>query len=405
MLRPPPTAAASRPRIAADLMDPQAITRTLASTKVAHVLHVIDRNIAAVAADAIAINQIPAPTFAERERARFLIERFQTIGLAVERTPRWDVVAELGGARKGPVLLLQASLDTIFPPTVNPTARVEGKKVVGPGIGDNALGLAALLALAEVFSRAGLEPLGRVVFAATTATEGAGNVAGLKRVLKRLDGRVGWLVCLKGHDLGRLSHTTVCTRRMRIVWGAGNHRKAVEPMEFLPDLLRSLGALEGLGPGVKIDLDPIEGILSSGSHATDGIGLDLKGGNPRSFAGAERAVRGVVREVAAERGVALKTQSIGGWDETALPDDHPLVQTVLAVHQALNIRTHSSPGGAEAALALAAGIPTVVLGITHGRNRHRESEWVELEPISEGLAQVFLTALALTSTPGGRARS
>ncbi len=375
------------------------IAQTLASTKVGHVLHVIDRNIAAVAADAIAINQIPAPTFSERERARFLIERFHSIGLDAHRTPRWDVVAEFPGTRPGPALLLQASLDTIFPASVNSTARVEGKKVVGPGIGDNALGLAALLALAEVFANAALEPLGPVIFAATSATEGAGNVAGLKRVLRRLEGRIGWMLCLKGHGLGRLSFNTVCTRRLRIVWAATN-RRPVEPMEFLPDLLRALGALEDLGTGVKIDLDPLEGVLSCGPHAADGIGLDLKGPSPRSFSTAERAVRSVVREVAAGRGVSLKMEVVGGWDETALSDLHPLVQTVLAVHQALNIRTITSPGGAEEALALTSSIPSVVLGITHGRNRHRENEWVELEPISDGLAQVFLTALALLGYRG-----
>ncbi len=375
-------------------MTPSTIAETVASTKVAHVLHVIDRNIAAVAADAIAINQIPAPTFSERERARFLIERFHSIGLDAHRTPRWDVIAEFPGTRPGPALLLQASLDTIFPPSVNPTARVEGKKIVGPGIGDNALGLASLLALAEIFANAALEPLGPVIFAATTATEGAGNVAGLKRVLHKLGDRLGWMLCLKGHGLGRVSFTTVCTRRLRIVWAASN-RRTVEPMEFLPDLLRALGALEDLGAGVKVDVDPLEGVLSSGTHATDGIGLDLKGPSARSFANAERAVRTVAREVAAERGVPLKVEAVGGWEEAALSDLHPLVQTVLAVHQALNIRTLTSPGDAEEALGLTSGIPSVVLGITHGRNRHRENEWVELEPISDGLAQVFVTALAL----------
>ncbi len=369
---------------------------TLASTKVAHVLHVIDRNIAAVAADAIAINQVPAPTFSERARARFLMDRFQSIGLEVERTPRWDVIASFPRSANlhGPALLLQASLDTIFPPTVNPTARVDGKKVVGPGIGDNALGLAALLALAEVFGRATPHPLGPMVFAATGATEGAGNVAGLKRVLRRLDGQIGWMLCLKGHDLGRLSFTTVCTRRLRIRWGTPS-RKPVDAMEFLPDLLRAIGALENTAPGVKVDLDPLEEILTSGTHATDGIGLDLKATSARSFTTAERALRKIVREVSKERSVPLKIAPVGGWDEAALAESHPLVQTVLAVHQALRIRTHFSPGGAEVALALAAGIPSVALGISHGRNRHRQTEWVELEPISEGLAQVFLIALAL----------
>ena len=375
------------------------VDEVLRETKVSHVLRIIERNIAAVAADAITINQIPAPTFSESERAGFLAERFASLDLEVVRTSGPDVIASFAGTGSGPSALLQASLDSAFPESVNPTARVDGKKVVGPGIGDNSLGLASLLALAELVARAGFPDLGPIHFAATAESKGAGNVGGMRRVVKQLKGRVDYALCLRGHGLGRLSHSSVRTQRYRIRWDGNG--TPIDPLELLPDLLRELGALEESRSDVSFDLDPLDEILMTGAHATDGLGVDVKLGPKGSLAPAARRLRGLVREIAESRSLPLEIEEIGGWKAASIEPDHPLVTTVEAVQRGLNVPTLRRAAGPEGAVALQAGIPTVVLGITHGRNRYREDEWVELEPISKGLAQVTLTLLAHARATAG----
>ena len=67
----------------------------------------------------IAVQQIPAPTGAETERARWVENRMRTIGLAdVARDELGNVYGRVRGPRPQahPALLVSAHTDTVFPP-------------------------------------------------------------------------------------------------------------------------------------------------------------------------------------------------------------------------------------------------------------------------------------------------
>src|SRR3712207_2628970 len=90
-----------------------------------------------VVEQAIAIQQIPAPTFDEGRRAAYMREQMQRLGLADVRT---DEIGNVYGRRKGrndgQGLLIAAHLDTVFPPATDLSIRREGGKIYGPGLGD-----------------------------------------------------------------------------------------------------------------------------------------------------------------------------------------------------------------------------------------------------------------------------
>ncbi len=104
----------------------------------------------------IAIQQIPSPTFAEEERARYIEEQFHEIGLAdVTRDTMNNVYGRLPGSEpdRAP-LVISAHLDTVFPIETDLSTRREGPILYGPGIGDNCTGLAGLLLVAPCTARA-----------------------------------------------------------------------------------------------------------------------------------------------------------------------------------------------------------------------------------------------------------
>src|SRR5262245_9103929 len=109
---------------------------------------------AAVVEATIAIQQIPAPTFDEARRGAYVAEQMQRLGLADVDT---DAVGNIYGRRlgraAGPGLLVAAHLDTVFPAGTNLTVRREGERIYGPAIGDNSLGVAALLHLARAMQQ------------------------------------------------------------------------------------------------------------------------------------------------------------------------------------------------------------------------------------------------------------
>ena len=92
-------------------------------------------------ANLVMIAQIPAPTGNEAPRVRFLLDRFGEAGLrdaAVDDAG--NAVGRLAGTRGHRTILLVSHLDTIFPATQSHQVTVEADRVIGPGVGDNALG-------------------------------------------------------------------------------------------------------------------------------------------------------------------------------------------------------------------------------------------------------------------------
>jgi acetylornithine deacetylase/succinyl-diaminopimelate desuccinylase-like protein len=100
---------------------------------------------------AITIQQIPAPTFAEEQRAKYVYAQMQALKLHhVHMDTVHNVYGCFPGRRAGPGILVSAHTDTVFPHDTDLTVRREGQRVYGPGISDNSISVAAMLQLARV---------------------------------------------------------------------------------------------------------------------------------------------------------------------------------------------------------------------------------------------------------------
>ena len=129
-----------------------------------------------------ALAEIPAPTGAEELRGALVAERFEELNLAdVRRDGAGNVLGRLG-PNGGVGVVLAAHLDTVFGPETDLTVRDAGARLVGPGIGDNARGLAALLAVAGACRAAGIEPPLPLTFAATVGEVRASAAASFSRL-------------------------------------------------------------------------------------------------------------------------------------------------------------------------------------------------------------------------------
>src|SRR3989442_1050553 len=110
----------------------------------------IERTDEATLARQAALSAIPAPTGAEAERAARVAELFREAGL---REVRIDEAGNVSGwfsgnggtlkdaAAPAPVVL-SAHLDTVFGPDVDVSVERRGRRLEGPGISDNARGIA-----------------------------------------------------------------------------------------------------------------------------------------------------------------------------------------------------------------------------------------------------------------------
>src|SRR5690625_4257944 len=94
------------------------------------------------------ITEVPAPTFAEEERARFIAGLWKDAGLDARLDDIHNVFADTG-VGQGPRVLLAAHSDTVFPAGTDVSVQRAGGRWLAPGIGDNSSSLAVLTYLAQ----------------------------------------------------------------------------------------------------------------------------------------------------------------------------------------------------------------------------------------------------------------
>src|SRR5215510_12864318 len=135
------------------LMD-ASLQALLANPKVVKTLDDIKADDARALEEQKRITEIPAPPFKEKVRAEYYLKRMQELGF---KDAAIDAEGNVIALRKGsgggrPKLAIAAHLDTVFPEGTDVTVKEKDGMVIGPGIGDDARGLVALLAIIKAMN-------------------------------------------------------------------------------------------------------------------------------------------------------------------------------------------------------------------------------------------------------------
>lgn len=147
-------------------------------------LSLIEQDQAQAIHDQKSIVVIEAPTFLEAQRALDYAGRLQALGLANVHIDRHgNVLATRSGRGDGPVILIEAHLDTVFPLGTDVTPVERDGKIFAPGICDDTRGLAANLSVVRALNATGIETEGDIIFAGTVAEEGMGGMSGMRCLL------------------------------------------------------------------------------------------------------------------------------------------------------------------------------------------------------------------------------
>ncbi len=129
---------------------------------------------------------IEAPTFHEEKRSQDYAERFKALGLTdVHIDAYGNVLGTRKGTGKGPTILLEAHLDTVFDFGTDVTPVEKDGKIYAPGICDDTRGLAANLSVLRALQESGIETVGDLIFAGTVAEEGLGGMQGMRKLLEQ----------------------------------------------------------------------------------------------------------------------------------------------------------------------------------------------------------------------------
>jgi len=115
----------------------------------------VDRNHDAIIKEWIAITEINAPSGKEAERAAFvenLLRGYKSV--EVRRDSAGNVVATRKGTGGGPLVVIDAHLDTVFQEGLKIKAELREGRIYAPGIGDDTRNVEAMLAMIRALDAA-----------------------------------------------------------------------------------------------------------------------------------------------------------------------------------------------------------------------------------------------------------
>jgi acetylornithine deacetylase/succinyl-diaminopimelate desuccinylase-like protein len=371
---------------------------------VARALAWVDAHVQQIIEEAVRICEIPAPTFEETERAAYVCGRFAALGLQdVTIDPAGNARGRRRGTGGGPGLAMAAHLDTVFPKGTDVKVKRQGTRLLAPGIGDNSVGIAALLTMVEAMNAAGLATAGDLYLSSNTGEEGLGDLKGMKAFMAEVKDRVGATIAVEGMKVNRIIHVAVGSRRYKVTFTArGGHSWGHFPSPSAIHIMgRAIAEISRLDvptdPKTTYNVGVIHGGTTVNTIATEAEMLvDMRSVDTRSLADLERRVLAIVGNAATEGDGQAKLEMVGDRPAGSISADHPVVQTCRAVHRALGIPTFSEASSTDANVPLGMGLPGVCLSITEGANEHRLDEYIETGPISTGVKNILLAAVALT---------
>ena len=208
----------------------------------------------AVIAEQIALSEIASPTGSEGARAREVAERMRRLGLRVHTDAIGNVVGRRDGTRDVEPVVVCAHLDTVFPADADVRVRHEGTRLVGAGIGDNARGLAGMLAVARMVDGVTLRTERPIDFLASVGEEALGDLRGAKHHFAGEGRSACAAVILDGPGEERVIHRAVGSRRWRVRYaGPGGHSWSAYG---LPNPLNAAGAVAAMLAVLPVPNEP-----------------------------------------------------------------------------------------------------------------------------------------------------
>lgn len=357
-----------------------------------------------VVEEAIRIQQIPAPTFGEAERAAYVQARFREFGLIdVFTDDVHNVYGRLAGDEPHHLAtLIVAHTDTVFDQQTDLTIRREGNLIYGPGLGDNSLGVASLLGFLKAMREQKWSMASDIWFLATSGEEGLGDLRGMRQAFARLRDKVAYVINLEGLAFGHIYHAGIAVHRLRICAKTeGGHSWLHFGRPSAIHAILQLGArITQLQPPQKprttYNIGMIDGGQSINSIAANAsLWLDLRSESRDELDNLAKQVRGLVGALATPD-VQFSIDVVGDRPAGFTAPDHPLVKGALAALDAVGVRGTLETGSTDGNVSLADGCPTVTIGITRGGNAHRLDEFIEVGPVLMGMKQFILLALSTT---------
>ncbi|MGA8090333.1 MAG: M20/M25/M40 family metallo-hydrolase [Terracidiphilus sp.] len=372
---------------------------------------------------------IPAPPFGEEARSKWLAARFAEIGLtnvqvdAVCNVIGFIPAAHLPADSTGPVVVLSAHLDTVFPaatPLCPRLTRDDGaSRLTAPGACDNAAGVIGMLALAQAIIHSKVKLAVPLVILGNVGEEGEGDLRGIRHFYEQraLAGRIAAHIVLDGAGADSAVMQALGSLRFQVtISGPGGHSftdsGTPNPIAAMADALATVARTPlPEKPSTTLNLGTISGGTSVNSIPESATAsIDFRSTSPDELLRLEVALHRAVEDAVDQTNAAAKhlnvrsrgpltftIKKIGDRPAAQLAVDSPILEVLRAVDRHLGIRTDPRLGSTDANIPISLGIPSLSIGAGgDGGGAHTLSEWYSDKDRETGLRRILLLTVAMT---------
>jgi acetylornithine deacetylase/succinyl-diaminopimelate desuccinylase-like protein len=368
------------------------------------------------------LTEIPAPPFAEGQRAEAAKVLLAAVGLEVYLDKVGNVIGELRGSNDKEIVLIAAHLDTVFPAGTDVKVRREKDRMYAPGISDNGTGLVALVAMARALHEARIKPQRTILFVADVGEEGEGNLRGMRSLVDAYRNKLKAVIVLDGSGTDHVTTKALASRRMEaVITGPGGHSWSdfgiPNPINALVRAsVRFLNTRVPASPRTTFNLGQIEGGTSVNSIPHEArLKVDVRSESEDELVRLENALRecmaaGVRDEMESSRDrskgkLEWKVETLGSRPGGELAGDSLLLAALRSADEYLSNSSRIERASTDANIPLSLGIDAIAIGAGgNGGGAHSLQEWYEPAGREIGLQRALLTVLGASGIAGEKGK-
>jgi tripeptide aminopeptidase len=399
------------------------VDRIVAGPAFAVAVDTLRREHARTVEDIVRLTEIPAPPFAEEARARAYLVMLADRGLEdVEMDGIGNVMGLRRGTGNGPVVVVAAHLDTVFPAGTDVTVRREGTRLYAPGVGDDTRSLAVNLALVRAMDAAGIKTEADILILGDVGEEGLGDLRGVRHFFRegRYRDRVKAFLTVDFPDMDGITVAGVGSRRYRVTFrGPGGHSWTdfgrVSPMQAMATAVAELGRLSVPAvPRTTLAASVVSGGTSINAIPhTVTLQVDLRSESADELARLDERFRAIVAAAVAAENAARDTGAgavtvdidrVGDREAGRQDPGNDLIRAATAALSRFGYDATGTAGSTDANVPISLGIPAIRIG-SGGRGglAHTLDEWIDVEEDESvrGMSATLATILAIAGADGG----
>lgn len=388
------------------------VARLVQDPAVKAALEAAKANEPAIIEEQIRVSEIPAPSFKEEKRGAALKQIFTELGLKNVRVDKaGNIIGERPGLAPRPNVVFAAHLDTVFPEGTDVKVSREGTVLKGPGIGDDARGLAVIIAVAKALNQAKVQTPGTITFVADVGEEGLGDLRGMKQLFQdTLKDRIDRFVSVDGTGFG-VTNVGVGSYRYRVTYkGPGGHSYGAfglaNPIHALGRAIARIADFKvPQTPKTTFNVGRIGGGTSVNSIAYEAwMEMDMRSPDMESLKAVDANFLKAVDQALAQENerwgdkgkLTVDTQRVGERPAGSTPESSAIVQTAIAVTKALGFTARLGDGSTDANVPMNLRIPAITIGGGGGGSgAHSPNEHFDTANSWQGTQRAVLLAIAL----------